>query len=189
MSTNLCDIESNVLSHSIWQLRLNDFTSLYIQCISKVTQSSNMANCKSRSIILIIFFMHPFFSFFFFLIFHSTSPLLSFLHHVLLPHCLLVAATAWLHCRHWPRPLRRPKSNILTCLLPEWWFIKKQNWPRKRIDWTQVILIIIVTHQFIIIHAGKGFVNIGDPEWFIYWRQKPKNLQYMKLKLPHMQLL
>uniref|UniRef100_A0A3Q3F0B2 FERM domain-containing protein n=1 Tax=Labrus bergylta TaxID=56723 RepID=A0A3Q3F0B2_9LABR len=49
---------------------------------------------------------------------------------------LLVTVTSTT-TRHWPRPLRRPKSNILTCLSPEWWFIKKLNWLRKRIDRTQ----------------------------------------------------
>lgn len=58
-------------------------------------------------------------------------------------HCVVAP---WC-CRHWPRPLRRPKSNILTCLSPEWWFIKKLNWLRRRIDWSQVI-IIIVTHYY-----------------------------------------
>lgn len=77
----------------------------------------------------------------FVLLFHYTPPppIIPFQRHLsspffTVPHCLLRAATVWPRHRHWPRPLRRPKSNILTCLLPEWWFIKKLSWLRKKID-------------------------------------------------------
>lgn len=73
--------------------------------------------------------------------FYHPPPPPSFQHHpsspcrcpsLLAPRCPRVATPRH---RHWPRPLRRPKSNILTCLLPEWWFIKKLSWLRKKIDW------------------------------------------------------
>lgn len=98
------------VSHWVWML-------FHIMCplhlkpfyVSKLTPRSKMAHCKSS---ILIFFLLLFYFFFFFLTFNSTRPLLP--APPTLPvwccHCV------WLYCRHWPRPLRRPKSNILTCL-------------------------------------------------------------------------
>lgn len=106
-----------------WPLLLKPF---YLQ----FTWQSKMSHCKSSIHILFMFCasfsLHP-------------PPILPFQRHLsspsfTVPHCLLRAATVWPRHRHWPRPLRRPKSNILTCLLPEWWFIKKLSWLRKKID-------------------------------------------------------
>lgn len=139
-----------IFFHLMCLLHLKPF---YFIQFAVCPQRSKIAHCKSS---ILIFFLLLFVLFF---IFHWTPPLLSFLHF---PHCLHGAATVWLYCRHWPRPLRRPKSNILTCLLPEWWFIKKLNWLRKRIDWTQVI-IIIVTHYYYYYHYSwwTCFINYG----------------------------